>query len=135
MRLCIFAVVSVALAGCSSGSQVTWPELHAVKGTLTQGGKPVTGGNLMFRMEGGSADYLVSGTVGADGSFALQTSHAQERGGTRKPGAPAGKYRVMYAPTGGDQTTGGGVDPIDFPQPVTIEARDNDLKLELPKKK
>jgi hypothetical protein len=131
MRSCLLAASLVALAGCSSGSQVDWPELFPVKGTVTQGGKSLSGGNLLFHQTG-SAEYLVSGNVEADGTFTLNTAHARDRG-TRKTGAPTGKYRVTYTPLIVEPSTPS--DPIDLKNAVTIEARENALSLDLPKKK
>lgn len=132
MRVLLTAIV-LAFTGCSSGSGgVTWPELYPVKGTVTQGSKPVSGGYLQFRLQDGSPDYLVSGQVGADGTFTLLTSHAQEKNGTRKPGVPAGTYKVMYAPPSGDQTTGGSIEPIPLVKPITVNPGDNDIPITLP---
>ena len=131
----MLALALAAALGCSSEPPVKWPELHPAKGVVKVGGKPASGGLVQFRAEdSAAADYLVTGDVGADGSFTLSTGHAQDRRGERKPGAPAGKYRVTYLPPQGDQTAGRPALPVDAPQPVTITPGDNNLPLDLPRR-
>jgi hypothetical protein len=123
-------------AGCSSNADTKWPELHPAKGVVTQGGQPVSGGFVHFRGDDAAlADFNVSSDVNADGTFTLSTSHSQDKKGTRKPGAPAGKYIVTYSPAQGDQSAGKVTLPTQLNQPTTIAAGENNLTVNLGSKK
>jgi len=131
-----FGLATAALAGCGGdGNQPPFADLHPVKGVVTRGNTPVKGGAVRFAPDPDKPEFLINSEVGPDGTFSLTTVRTTDKVGERKQGAPAGKYRVTYVPPLGDQTAGGTTDPIDLPQSVTIEAKDNDLKLELPKRK
>lgn len=134
--LAILAAALAAAAGCSPAAK-PWPELHPVHGSVKVGGQNVAAGYVTFRSEdGANSDFMVSGKVEADGKYTLQTTHALEKGSAARPGAPAGRYRVMFMPAGtGDQVTGASVDPIDAPKPVTVNVGENDLPLDFPKAK
>ena len=87
----IFSLVSALFAaGCGGEAGVA---THPVKGKLTIGGKAIDGIQITFEpmTEGESA----SGNTQADGSYVLFT------GVQGRPGAPAGKYRVVLADPGG----------------------------------
>jgi hypothetical protein len=123
------------LCGCSGEPEVKWPEIHPAKGVVKAGGKPVTGGALQLRSDDAAlADFHVSGDVGNDGTFTLSTGNARDRKNERRPGAPAGKFRLTYFAPQGDQTAGRPTLPVELPQPVTIAAGDNNLIIELTKK-
>ena len=134
MRSILLLGIVLALGCSGGGSAVEWPPLHPVKGTVSLGGKPVAGGLLQFQPEaGGNPDFLISSVVSPDGSFTLATSHVHDKSGSRKTGAPAGKYKLTFTPAIGDQTAGGGsMMPILLPQPVVVDSKENDLKIELP---
>lgn len=136
MRIALFAAALAAAAGCSSAAK-PWPDLHPVRGTVKVGGQLVTAGYLTFRSDdAANSDFMVTGKIEPDGTYKLTTTHALEKGSQARPGAPAGRYRVMYMPPGtGDQVTGASVEPIDAPKPVTVNAGENDLPIDLPKGK
>jgi len=133
MRVTLLSAAAVGLlvlAGCGR-SKSSFEELHPVKGVITSGGKPVSGGVVRFVSEPDKPDFLMNGEVKSDGTFSLSTVRTNDREGERKSGAPAGKYRVTYTPNAGDQTAGY-VQPVTLPNLVTVEAKANDLKLDLP---
>jgi hypothetical protein len=122
--------------GCGGGSnQPPFSDLFVVKGVVMRGNDPVKGGAVRFQSDSDKQEFLVNSEVGSDGTFSLITVRTTDKQGERKPGAPAGKYKVMYYPNAADQTAGGSTDPIELSQAVTVEAKENNLKLELPKKK
>ncbi len=131
-----FAFVTALILGCGSGSeQPAFSELHPVKGVVLRGNAPVNSGSVRFTAEPDQPEFLINSPVGADGTFTLTTVRTTDKSGERKSGAPLGTYHVTYMPAGGDQTAGGAMEPIELPKTVTIEARENDLKLELPKQR
>ena len=132
---CVIVLGLFVLAGCGGDSQPPFPDLHPVKGVVKRGGKAVTGGGVRFDPDPAKPEFLVTATVEADGTFTLSTVRTTDKVGERKPGAPAGKYTVTYMPPAGDQTAGGGsFDPITAPTPVTVEAKGNEVTVELGKK-
>ena len=129
------ATVTAALVGCGSGpSQPDFPDLHPVKGVVKRGGQPVSKGVVQFAPDPAKSDFLINSEVGTDGTFTLTTVRTTDSKGERKPGAPAGKYKVTFTPPLGDQTAGGQINPIDVPTPATVAPGDNTLTIELPKK-
>jgi hypothetical protein len=84
LRVALAAAVLVPLASC--GSSV---KLYPVRGKVFYDGQPAEGATVVFHRKGGPADSpKPSGTVGADGSFALSTHPHGD-------GAPAGDYEVI----------------------------------------
>lgn len=129
----LFAIGLVA--GCASDeTQAPFSELHPVKGVVLRGGVPVNGGSVEFAKAGGATEFLINSDVGADGTFTLTTVRTTDSRGERKTGAPAGAYTATYRPPVADQTTGHS-NPVTLPKSVVVEAKANDLKLELPGKK
>ena len=125
-----------ALIGCGKdSSQPAFADLYPVKGVVTRGGVPVKKGAVRFTPDPDKQEFTINSEVGEDGTFSLTTVRITDKAGERRPGAPAGKYKVTFVPHLGDQTAGGFTDPVELPQVVTVEAKENDLKLELPKKK
>ncbi|HEY1188491.1 MAG TPA: hypothetical protein VGE74_12640, partial [Gemmata sp.] len=103
-----FAALAAALLGCGKDpSQPGFPDLHPVKGVVKRGGQPVSKGTVQFTPDPAKSDFLVNSEVGADGTFTLTTVRTTDSRGERKPGAPAGKYKVTFTPPLGDQTAGG----------------------------
>lgn len=137
MRTPLFAAAVLwALSGCGGGSnQPDFPDLNPVKGVVKRGGAPAKGGSVQFAPDPAKPEFMINSVVGDDGSFALSTVRSTDSKGERKPGAPAGTYKVTYTPPLGDQTADGHVHPVDAPKPVTVKAGDNDLVVELPAKK
>jgi len=134
--LLVLGLGAVFTTGCSSGSnQPPFPELHAVKGVVQRGGKPVTGGAVRFTAEPTVSEFMITSEVATDGTFTLTTVRTTDKSGERKTGVAAGSYKVTYIPPAGDQTAGGSFEPIDLPKPVSITGPMTDLKLELPTKK
>lgn len=132
---CAIVLGVVVLAGCGGDGQPPFPDVHPVKGVVKKGGKAVTGGGVRFDPDPPKPEFIVTGNVEADGTFTLGTVRTTDKVAERKPGAPAGKYKVTYMPPAGDQTAGGAsFDPITAPNPVTVEAKDNDLTVDLGKK-
>ena len=126
--------LAVLLAGCGGVKQPEFPDVYPAKGVVKRGGKPVAGGSVQFAPVPERPDFLVNSEVGPDGTFALSTARTTDKVGERKPGAPAGKYRVTYLPPAGDQTAGGvSFDPVEVPGTVTVAARENNLTVELTK--
>jgi hypothetical protein len=122
------------LTGCpGSTPKGDLPTLQPAKGKVLRGGQPVNGGSIKFHAEGGSLDLVVGGEVNADGSFELQTMHAQSM--KKASGAPVGRYKVTYFPALGDQTAGPNPAPIELPDTVTIKDGPNDIPIEVGKKK
>jgi hypothetical protein len=121
------------LAGCGSGTsdQPAFPELLPVSGVVNQGGKPVTGGDVRFTPEPTRSGFMYTAEVGADGRFTLQTVRTTDGKGERKPGAPAGQYKVVYVPVMVDQAAGT-PEPAELRQPVTVDPKATDLKLDFP---
>lgn len=127
-------LVAALLVGCDSGKkQPDFPDLHPVKGVVKKGGSPVAaGGSVQFKStQDDKAEFMITGTIGADGTFNLSTVRSTDSRGERKSGAPAGTFKVTYSPPYGDQTTGGVQGPIILPNPVTIKAGENDLTLDI----
>lgn len=123
----------LAFAGCDSGTnQPAFAELHPVRGTVMRGGKPVAGGAVQFAAAPEDGSFMINSDVLPDGTFQLSTVRTTDTQGERKTGAPAGSYRVTYMPVVVDQTAGN-VEPITLNKEVTVEAKDNDLTIELPR--
>lgn len=116
-------VLGALLLGCGSASRDELPETYPVSGTIVNAnGKKLTEGRLTFHST--SAPGLsVTGTVGPDGTFTLETARQDQR----RAGAPAGQFNVTYI----RQRDGTRMEVIHLPEPVTIEAQTNELKLTL----
>jgi hypothetical protein len=122
----------VLILGCSSdgGNQRAFSDLHPVKGIVMQNGKPVTGGAIQFRPEPDSPGFVINSEVGSDGTFNLTTVRTTDSSGERKTGAPKGNYKVTFVPPVVDQKTAN-VKAITLIKAITVEAKTNDLKIEL----
>jgi hypothetical protein len=133
MRIATFVLLLLAL-GCDGLKQPDFPALHPVKGVVTRGGQPVSGGTVRFTPVPEMPEFAVNSTVGDNGAFALSTVRTTDRHGERKTGAPAGKYKVSFYPPAGDQTQGANTPPIHLREPVTVHPGDNEIPIALPGK-
>lgn len=118
------AFVIGAFLGCGS-KPLNLPATYPVRGTVVAAdGKPLTGGAI--RLTSNDKDrYEATGEIGADGKFELRTI-AQ---GERLTGAVAGPHRAVVLPDGKP----GDILPAIELKEVTVEAKENDLKITLPK--
>lgn len=132
----IVLLLAALLSGCGSGEreQPAFADLYSVKGVVKRDGKLVKGGAVMFFPDPDKNEFLINSEVGGDGSFSLTTVRTTDRSGERRPGAPAGQYKVNYVPPMGDQLAGGQGTPIELPASVVVEAKDNSLELIVPRK-
>ena len=108
------------------------PALHPARGKVVRGSEPVGGGTVRFFADPDNPDVVTSAEVKTDGTFELQTMHAQSQ--KKATGAPAGTYRVTYYPLLGDQTAGPNPAPVEVAQKQTIQAGQNDLTIDVGKK-
>lgn len=130
----VFAALGL-LAGCDPGRpQPEFDALHPVKGVVKRGAQPVKGGLIQFTPDPNKPEFLTNAVVGADGTYALTTVRTTDKQGERKPGAPAGNYKVTYTPPLGDQTEGGQSPPVELPTAVTVNPGENDIPIDLGKK-
>lgn len=132
--LLAFAVLAGfgCLIGCGSGKQQpAFDTLYPVTGSVTQSGKAVAGGAIRFTPDPDRPEFLINSEIQADGTFSLSTVRTTDSQGERRPGAPAGRYRVTFQPKLGDQTSGY-QEAVTLPQPVTVESKPNELKIALP---
>jgi hypothetical protein len=119
------AAALALLAGCANKSDKL-PDLHPATGTITKNGQPVKDGSVRF-MPADNADLIVSGDVDGNGRFELYTVKKSNR----QKGAPAGTYSITYSPPNLDQRNL----PITPTRSYTIEAKTNELAIELAEKK
>jgi hypothetical protein len=118
--------------GCNDGKpKGDLPPLHPVKGKVVRNSQPVNGGLVRFHTDPDDPDVVVNAEVKADGTFEVQTQHAQSQ--KKGPGAPAGIYQVTYYPPQGDQTAGPNPVPVTPTQTHMIQAGENALIIELGK--
>jgi hypothetical protein len=125
----LFALTAAAVGGSATAP---FPELHPLTGTVTRDGKPVTGGGLMFAPDpAGGPGLIVNAAVEGDGSFTAQTLRTEADGTLRvRPGAPAGRYRVIYHPPGNGSKTGL---EVELDGRVKVGPRPNRVALLLPR--
>jgi hypothetical protein len=112
-RTVLVAVLPLFLMGCGA------PKLVPVSGKVTQGGKPVTSGLVVYSaVKSGDKLMAITGQIKEDGTYALQTDG--------KDGAPLGKYKVFISPMAGPPTppTGPG------PKKEFLPGKDPDVKKE-----
>ena len=133
MHLLVAIAVPALVAGCGKdGNQPAFAELHPVKGVVKRGGQPVKAGMVRFFPDPDKPDFIINSLVQSDGTFTLTTVRSTDSKGERKPGAPAGNYKVTYMPDALDQTGGGSTEPIPILKPVTVTAGAKEIVLELP---
>jgi hypothetical protein len=125
MRLVMLVVVAMTLlaAGCSSEKTPPLPALHKVTGQVVNAGAPVKGGNVSFQIIDNPQPYVINSKVGDDGRFSLTTYKDTKP----IPGAPEGKYRVIYSPPALTKTAF----PTTLAGTFEVAAKDNELKLDI----
>jgi hypothetical protein len=129
----LLALALAALVGCQGKPQPAFADLHPVKGVVKRGGTPANGGSVRFFPEEDKGEFIINSEVGPDGTYALSTVRATDSRGERRPGAPAGKYRVTYQPPLGDQAAGAATGAYELPASVTVQAGSNDIPLDFKK--
>jgi hypothetical protein len=131
----LLGLVLASLVGCGGRNQPAFSDLNPVKGVVKRGGAPANGGVVVFIPEADDkGEFLINSEVGSDGTYSLSTVRTTDSRGERRPGAPAGKYKVNYRPPLGDQTAAGTpTGTYDLPAPVTVQAGSNDIPIEFKK--
>jgi hypothetical protein len=110
--------LSLGLVGCGAGG----PAQGQVKGKVTLGGQPVTGGSVSFNPIDNPEAKAAVGDVGADGAFQLSTNSAND-------GAAVGKHRVTYsAPLPGETADPSRPPPPSPYQGAVIEPAEVEVK-------
>jgi hypothetical protein len=133
-RAFLGVIGAVFVAGCGPKFNTTPPpKVYPVKGkVLLASGKPVSGGVITFHPKT-TRGAEASGEIGKDGSFQLTTI-------VKNDGAMPGSYTVSVNPHFKDgRYTAAPASPVPpkFGAPgtsgltVEVEAKDNDLKIEL----
>lgn len=136
MRTTLSLAVLIGLVGCGGDKgQPAFSELNAVTGVVKRNGQPVKGGKLTFTLDPDKQEFGVNAVVGSDGTYTLTTYRLTDSSGERKPGAPAGTYKVTYVPDITDQTSGGSMEPVRLTTSVTVAAGANTLNIDLPASK
>jgi hypothetical protein len=124
----VLSALAVAAAGCPAARP--FPDRHPLTGALTRDGRPVTAGGLIFLPEPGGAGVIVNANVRADGTFAAETSRTSDKGRTEiRPGAPAGRYKVVYHPPSNGSRSGANAVTLALPHELPRgfgEPRDDD---------
>jgi hypothetical protein len=113
-------------AGCHTEKTPPLPTLHSVKGVVVSAGKPVKGGSVKFDLVDNPLPYVINGPVDESGRFELSTYKDTKR----VPGAPEGKYRVVYSPA----VIGKDAFPVAIAGTFDVAAKDNELKLDISQK-
>jgi len=126
--------LALLAAGCGASGATTAP----VKGKVTAGGQPVTGGEITLTPSEELKATIAGGTVQADGTFVLTTS-------SQGDGAAIGMHDVSYSPPAQEQPEWDGygtppptkASPYDGMMPkqtkVEVKPGDNELIIELVK--
>ena len=132
VRGLVFIAMAAILSGCGGSGAAKAP----VKGKVTSGGQPVTGGTLTFApLEGTVNAVPVVGQIQSDGTFVMSTDRAGD-------GVAIGKHQVSYsAPDAQVTETEDGSDPVVKLSPyaglmvsqsdVEVKSGENDLTIEL----
>jgi len=118
------AIFVTAVTGCGS-KPPNLPTTYPVRGIVVAAdGKPLAGGAIYFTSS--EKDRLeATGDIGPDGKFELRTVAL----GERLTGAIAGPHKVRVVPA----SKPGDIPPAMDLSDVTIQAKDNDLTIKLPK--
>ena len=122
------ALFAFAFSGCDEPRPAV--QLHPLGGRVLREGKPVKDGGLIFVPEGSGSDLIVNAGVEANGRFNVRTERTLSGGELDiRPGAPAGRYKVIYHPASNGATMGL---EVEFAERVTVEPGGADIELKLP---
>jgi hypothetical protein len=144
-----FALAVVALSAVVSGCSESGPATHPVTGKITVGGAVPQGVTLTFHPVG--TQQSASAVIDAQGNYTLYT------GNKGKPGAEAGKYKIVLGQGAGQNAAGQAyqssgqqtgtssappvpqlsfpadwTDPEKSPKEVEVTAGDNKIDIEVP---
>lgn len=126
MRIGGFGVVGallLPLLGCGSGRDANLPSLVPLSGTVTWGGRPLTGAVITFTPVGATRGTGSTGRTSPEGKYTLKA-----RGGGA--GAVAGQYKVVISklvlPDGSDFPADSPVGPMDSPAREVLPSRYSD---------
>ena len=120
------AFLALFCAGCDDSGPMN--HLHPLGGTLH--GQPVKEGGLILIPDGSSSSLIVNGAVQANGTFTVRTEKTLSSGKLEiKPGAPAGRYKVIYHPPSDGATMGL---EVELAERVTVEPGGTEVLLVLP---
>ncbi len=124
-----YVFLLLLLAGCDNSHPMD--NLYPLGGTILREGKPVKEGGMILVPDGGSSSSLiVNAAVEANGTFTVRTERTLSSGKLEiRPGAPAGRYRVIYHPASNGATMGL---EVELPERVTVEPGGADIRLQLP---
>jgi hypothetical protein len=135
LRTVAVAIVLLSALGCSK--KPTLPETFPVRGkAVFPDGQPVPGGAIRFESQS-DATVVANGEIGRDGTFTVSTFKV----GVRAPGAIAGPHRVIVIfsdelsaaiPSRPGIPAGGALSVV-LPKPFTIQPKDNEFTLTVPK--
>lgn len=126
----ILVIPLIFVLSCQPSDEM--PDLHPLTGTVTQNGKPVKGGGLIFApVSGGWGGVVVDANVNKDGTFVAQTSKVTGTKTLFQPGARVGRYKATFHPPSDGAKTG---QQVELATVVTVEAKENVVALELPSK-
>jgi hypothetical protein len=117
-------IVSVLCSGCGSSGGV--PELGKVSGTVTQGGKPVSGAMVLFEVTGGRPS---NGLTDAEGKFSLHYN-------AENPGAVTGEHLVRIELRPDVQNLPDNVPPppsrlVEWPDKVQVKPGTNEFAFDI----
>jgi hypothetical protein len=126
----VLSALAVAAVGCPAAKP--FPDLHPLTGAVTRDGRPVTAGGLIFLPEpAGGSGVIVNANVRADGTFAAETSQTSNKGRAEiRPGAPAGRYKVVYHPPSNGSRSGL---EVELAERVTVGLGANSVTVALPR--
>lgn len=117
---------AIFLSGCGRAEEL--PATYPVSGQVRwDDGSPMQQGGTVLFQSADQTNLTVSGEIGADGSYSLTTSRADQQ----QPGAVPGEYRVTIVPTMGPEQT---QPPIVLRQKVSVSAAENQIDLRLPQR-
>ncbi|MBI1833159.1 MAG: hypothetical protein HYR84_17090 [Planctomycetes bacterium] len=126
----MFAATILFGVGCNREPPL--PKTHAVNGAVVyKNGAPMKGGSITFSSAEDPMLRVLS-EIGPDGGFSLRTAKNNQSA----DGAPEGEYQVTVQPPPIAVKEGGQgkpVEPILLAQKYRVEAKDNTIKIELPK--
>jgi len=131
LRILCFLPLAILLVGCAD----TTPKLtlYPTHGKVMHNGKGVKGGGMiLIPMEPQKVVFSINCSVNDDGTFLAETIRTGRDGRSNaEPGVPVGKYKAIYHPPSNGSKLG--LD-TELPEPIVIEAKENELKINLPEK-